>query len=957
MFFHNIKLALLSCLCISLIGSERQESSQRSLQTDENIFFQICKIRFCFDRERDCSFQKCMESLMPIDKYGECPIKNGTTYAGRECMDSCHGHDYRCQGIQKCCTFNCGAKCTNPLRLETISDRTLPPIPQNITLTNLERHRNIAEISWQMFYTELPVYNLVFVLEGRSHFGYYYDEQKLSNWFSMAFEVTSSIQKYQKHKGGIVKNEFGANVRLRPGRWYQFRLSAVNGNGTRGYSTPSPNFQLKERPKNPLPPRNFSIEVRPKLLRNNTVYTKAVWKPPRTSYPIEKYRIAWSLYLDSNNGSLWQNEAFVHEPTRQFEFWNLNPNSVYYLQIQALSSFGKKRSLKSPKEWLLLNTSISTNVSVGNLQSTDTTSSQNMKANVTLKFLKNKRFNLVVRIGFPAQLIGSFIELCSGEADCLTKPSTKDLKLIRTKKGHFDFVDLIFSTKYSFRIRKSGRVLYDHKMDSDSDNQSDSTEEMERRDSTDGTDDVDEIPESADILIHLNEIPDLIPSRRLESITYEPERAYEVGGENSEHFDRDLPPEHLYLGNLERVSATDSLKPGKYYHRVPIFSHHRLVFPGEQIPMILSQSVFHTTNFLTDSNEGCLFGLMFLRLKGVPKHRTYGVTCQIYEKGPDDYGNIVFKSKACQRFVIYHKLKENEMFSLYDTMNPQRCTATIEILPEIVLGDPLLGHSSNNVKKFFRNKSMSKKVRRFEAGSVAWPLFIYDQYSITDISERAKSFLTNIKVDSMPSDPVALSFWLCKNILPNEKDRLSIFMSNSVTDRMQIIGKSMNMVRFFICKHCNNRLANINMSFAMSKQGVQSSYCNPSGFIHETNTVYSTLHNAVYVTGRPSIEFSWFPGYSWQITLCSSCHHHLGWKFIAIKESVIPKSFFGLSGSCVLIEKDEDVEHKFFLSSFMSRLSYGHHGMGSQILDGGGNDLSDELLGDDSDIDSDDEFN
>lgn len=106
----------------------------------------------------------------------------------------------------------------------------------------------------------------------------------------------------------------------------------------------------------------------------------------------------------------------------------------------------------------------------------------------------------------------------------------------------------------------------------------------------------------------------------------------------------------------------------------------------------------------------------------------------------------------------------------------------------------------------------------------------------------------------MPSDPVALSFWLCKNILPNEEDRLNIFMSNSVTDRMQIIGKSMNVVsvenfnlkqksrkpvnifmrtsslqtRFFICKHCKSKLANFNALFAMSKQGVQSSYCNPS---------------------------------------------------------------------------------------------------------------------------------
>lgn len=167
-------------------------------------------------------------------------------------------------------------------------------------------------------------------------------------------------------------------------------------------------------------------------------------------------------------------------------------------------------------------------------------------------------------------------------------------------------------------------------------------------------------------------------------MTYEPQRELEIAGASAEMFDRDLPPEHLvdnyfdylaiarswrnanllqkYLGDLERVSvnATECLKPGKYYHRMPVFAHHSLVFPGEQIPMILPQTVFHTTHFLTDSNEGALFGLMFLRLKGVPKFRTYGVTCQIYEKGNDAYGNVVFKAKSCQRFVINHKLKENE---------------------------------------------------------------------------------------------------------------------------------------------------------------------------------------------------------------------------------------------------------------------------------------------------------
>lgn len=95
-------------------------------------------------------------------------------------------------------------------------------------------------------------------------------------------------------------------------------------------------------------------------------------------------------------------------------------------------------------------------------------------------------------------------------------------------------------------------------------------------------------------------------------------------------------------------------------------------------------------------------------------------------------------------------------------MNPQRCTATVQILPEIVLGDPLLSHSSNNVKKFFQNKSIIKKIRRFEAGSVAWPSFIYDQYSISDISERAKAFLSKIKVGEL----LILSFFFIFRMSP-----------------------------------------------------------------------------------------------------------------------------------------------------------------------------------------------
>lgn len=38
-------------------------------------------------------------------------------------------------------------------------------------------------------------------------------------------------------------------VTLKIGRWYEFRVAAVNENGTRGYSVPSEPFQLNESQK------------------------------------------------------------------------------------------------------------------------------------------------------------------------------------------------------------------------------------------------------------------------------------------------------------------------------------------------------------------------------------------------------------------------------------------------------------------------------------------------------------------------------------------------------------------------------------------------------------------------------------------------------------------------------------------------------------------------------------
>lgn len=126
---------------------------------------------------------------------------------------------------------------------------------------------------------------------------------------------------------------------LKIGRWYEYRVAAVNQNGTRGYSHATKPFQLNESelttiihlvyqfmiflsctcvaPKTLPSPMNFTIEAAPKLLSNNSVYTRVAWKSPVTDFPIERFEFTWSFYIREGEGSLFMEKALLPEVSRE----------------------------------------------------------------------------------------------------------------------------------------------------------------------------------------------------------------------------------------------------------------------------------------------------------------------------------------------------------------------------------------------------------------------------------------------------------------------------------------------------------------------------------------------------------------------------------------------------------------------------------------------------------------
>lgn len=53
-------------------------------------------------------------------------------------------------------------------------------------------------------------------------------------------------------------------------------------------------------------------------------------------------------------------------------------------------------------------------------------------------------------------------------------------------------------------------------------------------------------------------------------------------------------------------------------------------------------------------------------------------------------------------------------------------------------------------------------------------------------------------------------------------------------------------------------------------------FTNPGGFSYEI-ALYEYADCVMH--GPATTEYTWFPGYAWQLALCANCSEHLGWRY------------------------------------------------------------------------------
>ena len=92
------------------------------------------------------------------------------------------------------------------------------------------------------------------------------------------------------------------------------------------------------------------------------------------------------------------------------------------------------------------------------------------------------------------------------------------------------------------------------------------------------------------------------------------------------------------------------------------------------------------------------------------------------------------------------------------------------------------------------------------------------------------------------------------------------------------LGDDLGHGRAILCAHCGRRITREAARIEVGGDH-QHTRVNPHG-IRFTFGCFALVEGCV-LSSPPSSEWSWFPGYKWQIENCGDCGRHLGWFFAA----------------------------------------------------------------------------
>nr|XP_023661392.1 anosmin-1-like isoform X1 [Paramormyrops kingsleyae] len=285
------------------------------------------------EKHHECAASWAFLLSLQAHKQGDCPAPQRASGFAAACVESCSA-DRDCPAHRKCCPNDCGHTCQAPADLY----KGVPLRPRQ-DMTFLEDSRGRLEVLWTSRFN-VSMEPVLYVLQRRWNQGIHPSEDDATRWQTVAMTMGQRV----------------ALKDVRPHRWYQFRVSAVNSQGTRGFTAPSRHFLSSREPLPPATPRSLrkgAVRERP----DGTVSVLLLWDPPEEEdLEVHHYKVSWRACGVRPSGRDRRESTRVTEGAmRELELQGLQPNSAYRAQVQAVAYWGQKR-LRSGRSQLTFST-------------------------------------------------------------------------------------------------------------------------------------------------------------------------------------------------------------------------------------------------------------------------------------------------------------------------------------------------------------------------------------------------------------------------------------------------------------------------------------------------------------------------------------------------------------------------------------------------------------------------
>ena len=366
-------------------------------------------------------------------------------------------------------------------------------------------------------------------------------------------------------------------------------------------------------------------------------------------------------------------------------------------------------------------------------------------------------------------------------------------------------------------------------------------------------------------------------------------------------FNRSLATRHTYIpGDIQELRGCTIL-PESEKMLLPILIEDTVLFPFKTLPLSFEgNEIKFIENHLLKSNA-----IVVAAMDNI------GCTAEIHSKSYNSvHEELTVTTVGRQRVKI---LKET-LFK-YPPISLRLLVGMVVAIPDDPLQeiphdifscpDPLLRSAFSAIQFVRENnldvskqetKRLLKPYTRFKRSGT---LTAFNRHTLRlfeedELMQRAKSLLIE-KIGQLPcelpNDFTSFTYKLAGSLPFINEVLLAILRIDSPHQRLRFIMKCLSNTSDLQCVTCESVMTNSKYIFSMSQEGPLTNYINPHGIVHDTLTVTDVLNTRL--VGKPTSEYSWFPGYKWTTLYCAHCNQHLGWKFQSSK--LIPQLFFGLT--------------------------------------------------------------